>query len=91
VALKALPKPDGHDMRAARAARGTAADWLPEDALFHASEAMKADPPVVAFLITWYSRDPVNGHLVLKFRHYQEHERQSAGLAADMCAWLTAP
>jgi hypothetical protein len=91
MALRPVPKPDGFDMRAARASRGTAADWLPDDALFHASEAMKDDPPVVAMLITWYSRDPSSGRLVLKFRHYQEHERQSAGLAADMAAWLTAP
>ena len=91
MALRPVPKPDGHEMRSARAARGTAADWLPDDALFHASEAMKDDPPVVAFLVAWYSRDPGDGKLVLKFRHHQEHERQSAGLAADMCAWLTAP
>ena len=90
MTLKAIPKPEGFDLRAARASRGTAADWLPEDALYHASEAMRDSPPVVAFLVTWYSRE-ADGKLTLKFRHHQEHERQSAGLAADLLAWLTAP
>ena len=90
MTLRALPKPEGFDLRAARASRGTASDWLPADALFHASEAMAESSPVVAMLVTWYSREP-DGKLVLKFRHYQEHERQSAGLAADITAWLTAP
>jgi hypothetical protein len=88
--LRAIPKPEGFELRAVRASKGTASDWLPDDALFHASEDMAKSPPVVAFLVTWYSRE-LDGKLTLKFRHYQEHERQSAGLAADITAWLTAP
>ena len=90
MTLKALPMPEGFEIRAARASRGTASDWLPEDALFHASESMKEAPPEVAFLVCWYTRD-ADGTLRLKFRHFQEHERQSAALASDMMAWLTAP
>ena len=88
--MSLVAKPEGFDLRAARASRGTASDWLPEDALYSASELMKESPATVAFLAVWYTRES-DGKLSLKYRVYQEHERQGAALAADMLAWLTSP
>lgn len=80
--------PDGFELREARAARaGDGTKWLPEDALFDASEAMKENPPCAAFLVAWYTRMP-NGKLALKYRCSHEHDRQTVALAADLLADL---
>lgn len=84
--LKSVPKPEGYDLREARAAKfDDGRKWLPEDALFDASEHMKDNPPEVAFLCAWYTRLP-NGKLTIKFRCSYEHDRQGIALAADLLA-----
>ena len=88
--LTAVPEPEGHELRRARATKGTCSDWLPADALYSASQMMAQDPPVIAFVVAWYVRGP-SGWPVLKYQMHQEHERQGAALLADMSAWLSAP
>lgn len=84
--LRAIPKPEGFDLREARAARDDdGSKWLPADALFDASEGMKTAAPAVAFLVAWYTRLP-NGKLSLKYRMSYEHDRQGVALIADLLA-----
>ena len=90
MALKVLPKPQGYDLRNIRAMReNNASIWLPEDAVFDASCAMKTEPPAVACVVAWYTRLE-NGNLALKYRCFQEHDRQSIALAADLLGDLQA-
>jgi hypothetical protein len=84
VTLKAVPKPDGFDLRVARAIKeGSGSKWLPEDALFDAAESLKNEPPSAALIVAWYTRLP-NGNLTLKYRCFHEHDRQNVALAADL-------
>ena len=88
--LRSVPKPDGFELRDARASKeDDGRKWLPCDALFDASEALKVNPPEVAFLVAWYIRLP-SGNLGLKYRISYEHERQGTALAADLLAEMSA-
>lgn len=89
--MKLVPKPDGFDLREKRADKhADGSKWLPEDALFDASESLKKTPPVVAFLVAWYTRAP-SGNLLLKYRVHYEHDRQGTALAADVLHDLQTP
>lgn len=88
--LRAVPKPEGFELREKRAAAADdGSKWLPADALYDASEAMKESPPSTACIIAWYTRLP-NGKLALKYRCYYEHDRQAVALAADLAADIRA-
>jgi hypothetical protein len=92
MTLRAVPRPEGFDLREARASKASSATkWLPEDALFDASKDICTDSPVGAMMIAWYVRDPSSGFLRLKYRCWQEHERQNVALAADMLHDLQTP
>lgn len=82
--LKAVPKPEGFDLRAARAnKRESGLDWLPADAIYDASEQLKTDGATVAMVIAWYVRTP-DGLLALRYRLSYEHDRQGVALVADL-------
>jgi len=88
VSLRALPEPEGFALRNARAAKADdGSRWLPDDALYDASNQMKAEPPAVAFIVAWYTRLP-SGKLALRYRCHYEHDRQAVALAADLAADL---
>jgi hypothetical protein len=91
MTLTIILKPEGHDLRAARAARTQDnKDWLPEDALYDAWLGMEKEPPVLACVIAWYARDK-DGKLDFKFRMHQEQDLQSVALAAALLAYLSHP
>ena len=92
MTLRALPKPEGFDLRAARAEKhDDGRQWLPADALFDASEQMTTDaPPEVAFLVAWYTRRE-DGKLSIKYRCAFENDRQAIALAADLLRDLQSP
>jgi hypothetical protein len=88
--LKALPVPDGFELREARADKTSdGRKWMAEDALFSASEALTKDPPAVAFIVAWYTRGP-NGGLLLKYRCAFESEQQQVALATHLLHDLVA-
>jgi len=89
--LRAAPKPEGFDLRAARAAKNDdGRQWLPADALFDASEQMRIHAPEVAFLVAWYAR-AADGRLSIKYRCAYDHDRQAVALAADLLHDLQSP
>lgn len=91
MSLRALPEPEGFELREARATKlNSGTKWLSEDALFDASEQLKIDVPCIAFLVAWYTRLP-NGKLSLKYRTAFEHDRQAIALAADVLRDLQDP
>ena len=84
MTLRAVPKPEGFELREARAAKtDDASAWLPADAIYDACEQMKVEPPAVAALVAWYTRLP-SGKLALKYRCYYEYDRQAVALASDL-------
>ncbi len=88
MTLRALPKPDGFELREKRAEKADdGRKWLPEDALFDASRAMQDAPPTQAMIVVWYSRNE-DGKVVLKYRCWHEHDRQTMALAADLVRYL---
>ena len=88
MALKAVPKPDGHELRLKRACRNEdASKWLPEDALYDAYEGLKTTSAEAAMIVAWYTRLP-DGNLSIKYRCYSEHDRQHVALASDLLASL---
>jgi hypothetical protein len=85
MTLRALPKPDGFELREKRADKACdGRKWLPEDALYDASRQMHDDPPVGAMIVAWYARNEESGNVVLKYRCWHEHDRQTMALAADL-------
>jgi len=84
MTLKSVPKPQGFDLRQARADKSDCAShWLPEDALYDASLAMRADDPVIAAAVIWYVRDK-SGKLSLRYRVHEQHSLQAVALVVDM-------
>jgi hypothetical protein len=89
--LVPLPTPAGHELRLARALKDDdGSKWLPVDALYDASVGMSAELPAVAMIVAWYTRLP-NGMLALKYRCYQEHDRQCLALVTDVGLDLRVP
>lgn len=83
--MKIIPKPEGFDLRAARADKaGDGRLWKPDDALYDAYQQMQTQPANVALLIGWYHRVLPSGNLMVKFRIAYEHDRQGVALAADL-------
>jgi hypothetical protein len=88
MTLKAVEKPHGFELREKRADKlNDGSKWLPEDALFDASEQLKSQPPSGALVVAWYTRLE-NGNLSIKYRCFQEHDRQTVALAADLLSDL---
>lgn len=61
--MSEVERPDGHELRSARASKsGTCTDWAPQDALFAASQQIKAmdasgERKVDAVLVLFRSRE----------------------------------
>ena len=88
--LKVVTKPEGWDLRNARAMKTDDATlWQCGDVLFDAQELMKKFPPTVAAVVVWYTRNP-NGSISLKYTCAQEHERQIVALATDFMTEIAA-
>jgi hypothetical protein len=82
--LKAVPKPEGFDLRLKRAeSQDSCRMWLPEDAIYDAYMQMKDENVVSAAVIAWYVKNP-NGTLSLRYRISHEHDRQGVAIAADL-------
>jgi hypothetical protein len=81
--LKVLPKPEGHDLRNARAEKSESArDWLPEDALYEASKQIAEKGAMGAVVVAWYERS-TDGLPVVKYCLSQSEPRQGIALMAD--------
>ena len=81
--LKVLPKPDGYDLRAARAEKsGSARDWLPEDALYSASKQIAEDGVQGAVVVCWYGKS-ATGLPTIKYAISQSEPRWAVALMAD--------
>jgi hypothetical protein len=82
--LKVLPKPQGHDLRSARAEKSESAlDWLPEDALYDASKLISEKGAFGACVIAWYEKDPDSGLPVVKYCLSQSEPRFGIALMQD--------
>ena len=81
--LKVLPKPEGYDLRAARAEKsGSARDWLPEDALYDASKRIAENGAHGAVVVCWYEKNE-EGLPVVKYTASQSDPRWVISLVAD--------
>jgi len=89
--LKAVPKPEGFDLRNARADREhDGSKWLPADALYDAHEEMAKVKVERAMLIAWWQRNE-DGKVTLNYRSYAEHDQQNVALCSVLLSYLTAP
>lgn len=85
--MKALPMPDGHELRMRRADKANNGQlWLPEDALYDASTAI--EKPAIALVVAWYEKLDSGNHTI-KYRIWQEYPRASVALAADLMTDLS--
>lgn len=81
--LKVLPKPEGYDLRAARAEKsGSARDWLPEDALYEAAKRIAEKGAHGAVVVAWYEKNE-DGLPVVKYNASQSESRWVISLLAD--------
>lgn len=81
--LKMLPKPEGYDLRAARADRsGSARDWLPEDALYDAAKRIAEKGAHGAVVVCWYEQSE-EGQPVVKYAAAHSDSRWALALLAD--------
>jgi hypothetical protein len=81
--MKLIPKPEGHDLRNARAEKSESArDWLPDDALFAAQEHMKKHPVHGAMIVAWYTLSE-NGLPYVKYCLSNKECRMGTALVAD--------
>jgi hypothetical protein len=79
VTLRAVPKPEGHDLNTRRADKeADASKWLPENALYDAYEQLIKGTPTGALVVAWYEK---NEHGCLQFRMRQWNERTNDGIA----------
>lgn len=86
--MKVLPRPEGFDLRFRRANQAKDATlWLPEDALYAASNDMK--DPKIAVCVAWYEKCDNDNHAI-KYRLWQEYPRASVALATDMMVDLSS-
>lgn len=84
MTLKAVPQPDGYDLRKARADKSeSAADWLPEDALYDASVQIEQHGVTGACLIAWYEPSPTSGMPQVRYCLSQNHPRMGIALLQD--------
>jgi hypothetical protein len=90
MTLRAIPKPEGHELRAARCEKNDNTKWLPEDALYSAYEAMSKAKVERAMICAWWESDE-NGVVRLNFRAFSEHPQQNTALAAVLLGYLSAP
>lgn len=89
--LRAVPKPDGFDMRNARAEKlSDGSKWLPEDALYDAYEAMSKVSVTRAMIVAWWEKTE-DGKVKLNFRSYAEHDQQNVALVSVLLGYMTAP
>jgi hypothetical protein len=88
--LKAVPKPESHDLNAARADKfDDAASWLPEDALYSAWKDLEAararGAPVKALIIAWYEpTDSRQGSCQVNRRMFCETTNDGTALLTDL-------
>jgi len=88
VTLRAVPKPEGFDLRVARAVKQDSGKcWTPADILYDSSQLMEKFPATQACIVAWYTRD-ADGVLRIKYECSFEHDRQAIALAADLLADL---
>jgi hypothetical protein len=81
--LKVLPKPEGYDLRAARAEKSESArDWLPQDALYDASKRIAESGVQGALVVCWYAKSET-GLPVVKYCASQTDPRWAVALMAD--------
>jgi hypothetical protein len=90
MTLKAVPKPEGHDLRAARVEKVDNTKWLPEDALYSAYEEISKAKVERALVCAWWEKDE-NGEMHMNFRSYSEHPQQVTALVAVLFGYMTAP
>lgn len=82
--LRVIPKPEGFDLRLARAVKEDSGKcWTPADILYDSQQLMEKHPPAQAAVVAWYTRLP-NGSLQIKYQVSYEHDRQGVALAADL-------
>jgi hypothetical protein len=92
VMLKAVPKPEGHDIAQHRADKaGDASKWLPENALYSAWEEMRENAPTKAMCVAWYIPGSTDGALRLRMRLFCETTNDGTALGADVFHRLTRP
>ncbi len=89
--LRAVPKPEGHDITLRRAeAAEDCTKWLPENAMYEVYEDLKKKSPVRALIITWYDENP-DGSLRLRVVQWNEHGNESRALSAELFTYMNAP
>lgn len=83
MSLRAIPKPEGFELRDKRSEKtNDAAAWLPEDALYDAQQAMMGEmKPSTAMVVAWFYRD-AEGKQRLTFRLYNQTNNDGVALAA---------
>jgi len=81
--LRAVPKPEGFDLRDRRSEKtNDATAWLPEDALYDAQQAMRGKmKPTSAMVVAWFYHDE-EGTERLTFRLYNKTTNDGVALAA---------
>jgi hypothetical protein len=88
--LRAVPKPEGFELRQARCAKEDNTKWLPQDALYAAYEAMSKVKVERAMIVAWWESDD-SGNVKLNFSAYSEHPQQNTALAAVLLGYLSSP
>ena len=88
--LRAVPEPEGYELRHARIEKGDNTKWLPEDALYSAYEALSKVKVERAMIVAWWESDE-EGNVRLNYRAYSEHPQQNTALAAVLLGYLSAP
>jgi hypothetical protein len=89
MTLKAVPKPEGHDLNARRAdAAADASRWLPEDALYSAYEELSRTKPYGALIVAWYEQRE-NGDIALRLRLWNDRVNDVTALAAEVFHKMT--